>query len=217
VLRVLVVAEPRLYREGLAQVVGDGCHVDVVGAVGDAAAARAQGVALAPDIVLFDMSVAGGASTLLSIVQATPSAKVVALGIAGGDDTVIACFEAGAAGYVPPDGSLLELQECISMAARNEVSCSPRIAAQLARRLASLANATRSERPMPQLTAREAEILQLIDEGLSNKAIAHRLCIEVPTVKNHVHNILEKLEVTRRGEAAARLRRDLLAVTPAMR
>jgi DNA-binding NarL/FixJ family response regulator len=89
---------------------------------------------------------------------------------------------------------------------RDEMACSPRIAAALLRRVASLA-VERSPWPSgARLTARELEVLGLIDEGLSNKQIAGRLCIELATVKNHVHNILEKLQVGRRSEAALQVR-----------
>jgi len=87
--------------------------------------------------------------------------------------------------------------------------CSPRVAGALLRRIAALATDGRSDRVPAHLTNREREIMGLIDEGLSNKEIAKRLRIEVATVKNHVHNILEKLQVHRRGEAAARVRAAL--------
>ena len=84
--------------------------------------------------------------------------------------------------------------------------CSPRLVAIMFRQLAVLAGPVRHDADAAQLTGREREIVQFIDEGLSNKEIARLLSIEVSTVKNHVHNILDKLQVTRRGEAAARLR-----------
>jgi two-component system, NarL family, nitrate/nitrite response regulator NarL len=86
------------------------------------------------------------------------------------------------------------------------VVCSPQIAASLIRRVRTLSCERPAPSDVPPLTARQWEILDLIDEGLSNKEIAGRLCIEVPTVKNHIHNILDKLQVRRRSEAAARVR-----------
>jgi two-component system nitrate/nitrite response regulator NarL len=92
---------------------------------------------------------------------------------------------------------------------RGETLCSPRIAATLFRRVAALAADRRvgDERTLRRLTRRERQIVDLIADGLSNKEIAHRLQIEFATVKNHVHNILEKLQVTRRADAVAALRR----------
>jgi DNA-binding NarL/FixJ family response regulator len=129
----------------------------------------------------------------------------VALALPEAEADVIACAEAGASGYVPREGTLDDVEAVIESVARGEALCSPRIAATLLRRIA----ATAAERqPAPsemRLTSREMEIIDLIDEGLSNKEIAQRLCIAVPTVKNHVHSILDKLHVHRRAEAVARL------------
>ena len=90
---------------------------------------------------------------------------------------------------------------------RGEAACSPRVAAALLRRVADRgARARRLDGEFAPLTSRERQIVALIDEGLSNKEIAARLCIELSTVKNHVHNLLEKLGARGRGEAAARVR-----------
>jgi len=94
----------------------------------------------------------------------------------------------------------------VSAAVRGELPCSPRIAGGLLRRVTALAAERWSREEPYRLTAREAEIAQLIERGLSNKEIARTLCIEVSTAKNHVHSILEKLHVHRRVEAAALLR-----------
>ena len=83
---------------------------------------------------------------------------------------------------------------------------SPRLAGTLLRRIGALARERHDDEPDVRLTARETQILALIDDGLANKEIASRLHISLPTVKNHVHNLLEKLDVTRRGEAVARAR-----------
>lgn len=119
---------------------------------------------------------------------------------------IVATAEAGIGGYVPPDASIEDLVEAVKHAARGEMICSPRVAAALARRIATLA----SNRPVgsaaPSLTAREMEVLELLEIGLSNKQIANRLSIRLATVKNHVHSILAKLNVRRRGEAVAALR-----------
>jgi DNA-binding NarL/FixJ family response regulator len=106
---------------------------------------------------------------------------------------------------VAREGSVHDLVDAVERAARGELQCSPQVAGTLIRRLAWRAAAGATLIPSP-LTARESEIVRLIDEGLSNKEIAVRLGIEVATVKNHVHNLLEKLRVRRRSEAAARLR-----------
>jgi len=121
---------------------------------------------------------------------------------------VLAMAEAGASGYVALDGSIEDLAAVVDSVSRGETLCSPVIAATLFHRVATL---TRERQPEPieeTLTAREVDVLRLIEEGRSNKEIASALYIEIPTVKNHVHRILEKLNVHRRAEAAARARPD---------
>jgi DNA-binding NarL/FixJ family response regulator len=108
-------------------------------------------------------------------------------------------------GFVEREAELDELVASVECAARGEASFPPRIATTLLRRISSLAMRRASPEPNS-LTARERQIVQLIAEGLSNKEIGTRLFIEVATVKNHVHNILEKLQVKRRDDAVARLR-----------
>jgi two-component system nitrate/nitrite response regulator NarL len=119
---------------------------------------------------------------------------------------VIAFAEAGVLGFVEGGASVEELRSGIECAARGEASCPPRIATTLLARLASLTGVQRGVSEPTGLTRRERQIVQLIAEGMSNKEIAQRLCIEVATVKNHVHNILEKLKVGRRGDAVTRFR-----------
>ena len=119
---------------------------------------------------------------------------------------MIACAEAGASGYVPRDGTVDDLETVVESVARGEIECSPRIAASLLRRVGALAAELRGPSPNSSLTAREQEVAELLDQGLTNKEIAQQLSIAVPTVKNHVHRILDKLHVHRRTEAAARLK-----------
>jgi DNA-binding NarL/FixJ family response regulator len=124
-----------------------------------------------------------------------------------GEDQVVACAEAGIAGYVDRDASLRDLVATVRSVARGELLCSPRIAARLMRRVAELADQPRPPQTPAHLTRREREVVALIDEGLSNKEIAQRLNIELPTVKHHVHNVIEKLGVRSRLQAAAHVRR----------
>ncbi len=201
---VLVVADIRLYREGLVYALGNRGELEVVGTAqsGDSSALAE----LQPDVVLVDVATADGLATVHSVVGTVPGAKVVALASPGSDADVIALAEAGAVGYVPRDATLADLETVIMTVARGEALVPPRIAASLFRRLANLAaDRSRLETDV-HLTSREEEIVELIDEGLSNKEIAQRLSIAVSTVKNHVHSILDKLQVGRRGEAVALLR-----------
>ncbi len=206
VMRVLILAEVGFYREALAGSLGRDPRFEVVGV----AAALEQALAGVedhwPDIVLVDMPATVSAGAVRALSRAAPRVKVIALGVpeVGGD--VIALAEAGASGYVGRDGSTEDLAATIESVARGEMLCSPEVAGTLFRRLGALAE-RRVEVLVGRLTARELDVLRLIEEGLSNKEIARALSIELPTVKNHVHSILEKLNVRRRTEAAARARR----------
>jgi two-component system nitrate/nitrite response regulator NarL len=207
VTRLLIVADIRLYRVGLARVLADESGIDAFATAGSAAEAVDAMREDPADVVLLDMSVPGSGQLVRRLNTYARPTPVVALGGLDDERHVIAYAEAGVTGYVPRDGSLSDLVQAIHSAARGEMVCSPRIAGSLMRHVGVLAARSQPDEPKPNLTSRELEIVGLIDEGLSNKQIARRLSIELPTVKNHVHHILEKLHVNRRGDAAARLRR----------
>jgi two-component system nitrate/nitrite response regulator NarL len=204
--RILVVDDTGLTREGLARILEAQPWVAAVETAADGETALHHVAGFAPDVVLVHMATVGGVDIVAAVVAAAPDAVVVAIGASEREDEVIACAEAGVSGYLVRNGSLADLHAMIKGAARGESLLSPRVAATLLRRVTSLAAERRSWIGSARLTARELEILGLIDQGLSNKEIAQGLSIEVRTVKNHIHNILEKLQVRRRGEAAARLR-----------
>jgi DNA-binding NarL/FixJ family response regulator len=215
VTRVLIVSEIRLYREGLAEMLHSEDGVDVVGtAAGADEAVRALRDGK-PDIVLLDMAIPDNAWLVSALVAAVPGTRVVALAVPENEREVLACAEAGVAGYVTREGSVEDLVAAVESVARGEILCSPRMAATLFQRIATLALERSPGSIESRLTSRELEILDLIDQGLSNKEIARRLTIELSTVKNHVHNILEKLNVSRRSEAAARARAERMPVSPA--
>jgi two-component system, NarL family, nitrate/nitrite response regulator NarL len=203
----LVVASPvRLFREGLARAIEREDELYVAAACpSDQCLAAVEEVS--PDMVLVDTSDPGALELVRSIVRGRQSPCVVALGLAEAEETVVAYAEAGVAAYVTREDSLDDLVAALRAAAAGDVRCSSRTAGILLRRVATLAALPRAPAAPPvHLTPREVEIASLMDAGLSNKQIAQELQIELPTVKNHVHHILEKLDVARRGEAAARLR-----------
>ena len=210
--RVVVVADVRLYREGLAGNLASRSDLAVVGSAGYHDEALALIATTGPHVVVLDMAMRESLQAVRAIRTQDPSVSIVAFAVDESDGNIFACAEAGVAGYVPCDGSTDDLVEAIHSCTRGELICSPRIAAMLFRRLGSLAGrgdqrtegSSLTERF--RLTGREQQIVGLIDAGLSNKEISQQLNIEVATVKNHVHNILEKLHVATRGEAAARLR-----------
>jgi DNA-binding NarL/FixJ family response regulator len=206
VTTVYVVADVRLYRDGLVQALGQAPGIDVAGAAASLAEALAGISARAPEAVLLDVSMPGSQDAVRGIAAAAPATRVVALSIADRESDVLAFAEAGVSGYVTRDAGLDELVAALEGAVRGDVVCSPSIAGALLRRVTTLAARVGDAPAARMLTSRELEIVDLIGGGLSNKEIAGRLHIEVATVKNHVHNILEKLQVPRRGDAVAVVR-----------
>jgi DNA-binding NarL/FixJ family response regulator len=205
VTRVLVVGEIRLYREGLVLILQGKRGMEPTGAVRDVPEALAAFGELEPDVVLLDGARAEAVGAVRALVAAEPTMRVVVLGVGEEETEVIAFAEAGVSGYVTRNADEAALCDALEIAARGETFCSPRVAATLLRRVTAL-SAQRSEVRTSRLTIREREIVELIRDGLSNKEIAKRLSIEVATVKNHVHNILDKLDVRRRSDVTTALR-----------
>jgi two-component system nitrate/nitrite response regulator NarL len=207
VIRALVVSDIRLYREGLAAALSAGSRCEVVATAPTGFAALEATEAHRPDVVLLDLALVDAGDAVAHLAAVDPPVKVVALGVREVPSEVIALAEAGVAGYVTRDATLDDLVEVVESVARGEMVCSPRIAALLLQRVAAARGRDVRRDRDARLTPRENEIVVLIDEGLSNKQIAQRLSIEVATVKNHVHSILEKLGVEGRAAAAAHVRR----------
>jgi two-component system nitrate/nitrite response regulator NarL len=198
-MRVAIVADIRFYREGLAELLTR--HgIEVVGTA-DGQAGLERVLALRPELALVDTAIPDGTATLRLLTETAPQVGVVAIGVPETDGHVLACAEAGIAGYVPREGTLEDLVTTMGHVARGERLCSPGFTAGLLHRVAAVA----AEQCPGALTTRELQIVALIDQGLTNQQIARRLCIQLSTVKNHVHNILEKLRVRRRADAAARV------------
>jgi two-component system nitrate/nitrite response regulator NarL len=202
---VFLFAKVRVYREALAELLAVDPLLHVLGGSGDPRAGIDLLQRLEPDVVVVDASTIDDPPAVAAIIDAAPAARVMAFGIPDRERDVVALAEAGVSGFVSRDQPLADLVAAIRSVARGEVFCSPSIAAALLHRVAAVA-AVRQTSAAARLTARELEIVELIDAGLTNREIARRLCIELATVKNHVHNILEKLGVTDRAEAVARVR-----------
>jgi DNA-binding NarL/FixJ family response regulator len=209
--RIIIISDARLYREGLALSLAGVDRVVVVGVADSVASALACIEDKNPDAALLDFAMPDALSLPGAIVAAEIPVKVVAFSVADTEDEICECAEAGIAGYVGRNGSKEDLIAAVENAIRGEVLCPPRVAATLFRRLAAHVHAKKQRPPDAALTSREQDIIALIDRGLSNKEIARQLKISLPTVKNHVHNILEKLQVRRRAAAAALLRDAALA------
>jgi len=208
-IRILVAIGVRLYREGLSEMLGRHERFKVVALAADYSGALERSHELQPDIVFLDVNMPDGLRLIHDLHMVVPDAAVVVTAMAETDGEIVACAEAGVAGFVTQDQSLAEAVGVLESVARGESPCSPRTAAALLRRVAVLSAQRKPPGPPDGLTPRENQIAGLIARGRSNKEIARELCIEISTVKNHVHHMLEKLGVRGRAEAAARVRAHL--------
>jgi DNA-binding NarL/FixJ family response regulator len=209
VITVFVVTDTRLYRDGLAASLDDrdGLRVVGCGAFDDDSLHRLCSVM--PDTVVIGHAALDRGPMVRAWITRLPASRFVVIGSHDDENEIIACTSLGVSGIVPLEASLDELVLTLKCAARGEFRCSPRATAALARQVASSRGSTPPPPPTPiaiALTRREREIAKLIAKGFSNKQIARTLDIQLSTVKNHVHRILEKLDVSSRGEAAAHLR-----------
>jgi DNA-binding NarL/FixJ family response regulator len=162
-----------------------------------------------PDIVLLDVGLLDGPEAVKRIRDIAPETPVVVIAVTETVDEVIAWAEAGAAGYIPKTASLTDIAPLLVGIAGGKQACSESVAAGMFRRLFSASNAGRGNQgivPALALTAREAQIAQMIVTGMSNKDIARGLNIGLATAKTHVHHLLGKLGLRRRGEAAGWMR-----------
>jgi two-component system nitrate/nitrite response regulator NarL len=206
---ILIVAHVRLYREGLAALLNSREHLEVSSTADDCETTLRAIATSAPDVAVIDITVPGALEIIPALRSSAAGTKVIAFALHDDEGQIIACIEAGASGYVTADSSLSALIATIEGVARDELPCSPRIAATFVRRLAE--RAARKELPIDAviLTGRERQVLRLLREGLSNKEIGQQLNIAEATVKNHVHHLLEKLDVSSRNQAVARFARVL--------
>jgi DNA-binding NarL/FixJ family response regulator len=209
-IRVLIVDDSTLYREYLAGVIA------ARGVVNPSVAWDLPSLITAientkPRVILLNMATRDSAMLLRQALKLSPSVRVIVLDLSEDDESeIVACAEAGVAGYHLRTESLGDLLVLIRKVAAGESLCSPRVTAILLRRLSALASQRQPADKELVLTAREAQILKMLELGLSNRDIAEKLCIAVHTVKNHVHSLLTKLGVSTRAQAAALLPHDPL-------
>jgi DNA-binding NarL/FixJ family response regulator len=203
---VLVVDDVWLFREGVADLLRHQDWAQDVRTASTAEAALRSTDAWAPDVVLMSVSAGRGPEALTTLRAVAAARRVVVLVAEPDDETVVACAEAGATGLLTRRSTLEDLESTVAGVVRGETHCSPDVAGVLLRQVGRLAADRTGCGDPASLTPRERDVLRLVERGMSNRQIALRLGIEVHTVKNHVHNILEKLQVRSRGEAAARSR-----------
>jgi DNA-binding NarL/FixJ family response regulator len=200
-IRIVVVDDHPVVREGLRSFLGSRDGLEVVGEAGDVDEAVAVVDELAPDVVLLDLVLpgGGGVAALPRLLALHPSPRVVVLTSFGGDEQVLAALRAGAAGWLGKDVPPAELDAAIRTVHRGGSVLDPAIAARV---LAEVSSPGGGDPGLDQLTTREREVLGLLGLGLSNKDLAARLFVAEKTVKTHVSAVLAKLHLTDRTQAA---------------
>jgi DNA-binding NarL/FixJ family response regulator len=192
--------------------------IDVIGEASDGAEAVDKAAELAPDIVLMDvrMPKRGGIDACTAIKDVVPSAKIVMLTISDEEADLYDAIKAGASGYLLKEISIDEVATAIRAVSGGQSLISPSMASKLLTEFASMIKRSdeRQQVPAPKLTDRELEVLRLVARGLNNRSIAEELFISENTVKNHIRNILEKLQLHSRMEAVVyAVREKLLEIT----
>jgi two-component system nitrate/nitrite response regulator NarL len=210
--RIMIVSSVRLFRDGLALLAARAGTWDSVVVACNLDEVRARLTAAQPTVALIDAADASTLDLARFLARSRTIVGVIAFAATDDVDGRLLLAEAGVSGYISRDGSMADVMDAVERARAGELDCSPRMSAALARRLAKLAHGDEIDGRAELLSYREREIVRLIDTGMSNKEISRTLHIEVATVKNHIHHILHKLGVHRRGEAAAILRRWYSAV-----
>jgi two-component system nitrate/nitrite response regulator NarL len=204
-IKVFVICRVRLYHDALVKLLNRQCGITAVGSmeIGDALMTALD--AVAPDTVLLDIGPLEALPFAARLVRVRPKTRILGFGVDDVPLKVIACAEAGLCGYVPSQAPVADLARAARSVALGETVCSAGMASKLFHHLRSAALQVPPCSTDATLTGRQQQVLMLVKEGLSNKQIAQRLSLGPSTVKNHVHGLLSRLQVSRRSEAAARI------------
>jgi len=202
-IRVSIVSNVRLHREGVAALLRGCPSIEVLGAISVQETQNAP-PAVATDVALVDLLSTGDSEIVSALRRIREEIRILAVGVHETASEVLACAAAGMDGYVPMDASLGDLVTAIENAVRGELACSPKVAASLYHSI-GVRDFSRTVNSNS-LTMRELQVADLINRGCATKEIAWRLGVQPCTAKNHIRNILHKLQVRRRGQAVAKLR-----------
>ena len=215
-IRVAVVDDQELFRRGLTMLLGVEDDIEVVGEAGDGVAATELAAATVPDVILMDvrMPKRSGIEACLAIKEIAPTARIIMLTVSDEEADLYDAVKNGASGYLLKDSSIDEVAQAVRVVADGQSLISPSMAIKLLDEFKQMSRADRHQVPTPRLTERELEVLKLVAQGLNNREIAKRLFISENTVKNHVRNILEKLQLHSRMEAVMYAVREKLLDIP---
>ncbi len=208
--RVLLVDDQALFRGALAAVLDAQPDFTVIGQAADGRSAVDLALDLRPDLVLMDVEMPGldGVAAASVLLQRAPGVKVVMLTVTDDDDHLLAAIRSGVHGYLLKDIGPQELFDQLRAVRRQETPVSPALVGRLLDALRTPQAPVPPPRAAEELSGRELQILRLVAEGLTNRAIGQRLFITEGTAKNHVHNALRKLHLENRSQAAAYVIRE---------
>jgi DNA-binding NarL/FixJ family response regulator len=201
-IRTMIVDDHALFRRGLEMVLEGEPDIELVGQASDGTEAVEKAAESLPDIVLMDIRMprSNGIEACRAMKEAAPSAKIIILTISDEEEDLFEAIRAGASGYLLKDIPLDEVADTVRAVHGGQSLINPSMAAKLLTEFAALARRAQ-ELPAPRLTEREMQVLKLVARGMNNRDIAKELFISENTVKNHVRNILEKLQIHSRMEA----------------
>ncbi|MEK6221836.1 MAG: response regulator transcription factor [Chloroflexota bacterium] len=205
-IRVLIADDHTLFREGLAALLNSIPDIEVLAMVADGQSVIDVAENSKPDIILMDIQMpkVNGIEATRRIIEANPKIGIIIVTMFEDDESVFMAMRAGARGYILKGADQDEMLRVIQAVAQGEALFSAKIAARL---MSFLSNpAVQTNDAFPELTSREREILELISQGLNNAEIAQSLTISLKTVRNHVSNIYNKMQVTDRVQAAIQAR-----------
>ena len=210
-IRVLLVDDQALFREGLDTLLSVHKDIQVIGQASNGQAAVDLALKLRPDVILMDMQmpILNGVGATRRLKGSLPDCRIIVLTTFDDKETIFDALRAGAVGYLLKDVGSAQLAESIRRTARGESILDPSVAAKVVAefsRVSSLVAAASSEVLAEPLSEREIEVLRLVTVGMSNREIAQKLIISAGTAKTHIHNLCGKLGVHNRTEAAMRAR-----------
>jgi DNA-binding NarL/FixJ family response regulator len=216
-IRVVVVDDQELFRRGLTMLLAIEPGIEVIGEAGDGVEGTTLATTAAPDVILLDirMPKRSGIEACLAIKEAVPSAKIIMLTVSDEEADLYEAVKSGAAGYLLKDSSIEEVAQAVRVVADGQSLISPSMAVKLIDEFKQMSRPEREHVPGGlRLTERELEVLRLVAKGMNNREIARQLYISENTVKNHVRNILEKLQLHSRMEAVMYAVREKLLDLP---